>query len=57
MRVCKIIWGIDDSDMLQTLLAQSKTLRAPQGKEFPIARARSVIFEGLAELHVATSQT
>lgn len=43
--------------MLQTLLAQSKTLRAPQGKEFPIARVRSVIFEGLAELHVATSQT
>lgn len=50
--VCRTIWTVRDADVLKALLEHSKTLRAPQGKEFPIARIRSAIMWRLAELGV-----
>ncbi len=56
MRVCQIIKGVDDIAMLESLLAHSKTLYAPRGKEFPIERVRRAIVCRLADLDILISQ-
>jgi hypothetical protein len=52
MRVCKIIGGVNDAAVLETLLAHSKTLHTPRGQEFPIKKVQDAITRRLAELGV-----